>query len=135
MRVKIGRVTLQFPKEVLSEYYKPINEPEEVLLGWIKKVLNADDVEIINENNIDINKLIEGKRKKTLDNIIKVCNYIEKRYYVNQKPINFLEVAYKTGLSLSTIKRYLKGILKDKEIVTIPKDELIELIEYNLFGQ
>ena len=133
MKVKLGRVTIKFPKTILEENYQPINEYEMAIRNWIVEKLNNNEIEIIPDTNFDLEKLIEGKRKKTYENIRKIASFIEKQYYVKQKPISFLEVAYKTGLSLPTIKRYLKGILKDKEIVTISKDELIEKIANNLF--
>ena len=133
MKVKLGRVTIKFPKTILEENYQPANKYEEIVRNWIVEKLNNNEIEIIPDANFDLEKLIEGKRKKTYENIRKIALFIERQYYVKQKPISFIEIAYKTGLSLPTIKRYLKGILKDKEIVTISKDELIEKIANNLF--
>ena len=129
MRIKIGRITIQLRKALLFENCEPITGNERELINWLKEVVETDNYEIIKDDNIDVKKMIDAKRKKTLENIIKISSFIEKKYYVNQKPVSFVELAYKTGLSISTIKRYLKNILKDKEIVTITKDELIEKIK------
>jgi len=132
MKIKTGRITIQFPKTLLNENYEPINEYEEIVRNWVFEKIQNNELEVIDDTNIDTKKLLDAKRKKMLENITKLASFIERKYYVNQKPISFLEVAYKTGLSISTIKRYLKGILKDKEIVTMPKDELIEKIKENV---
>ena len=129
MRIKIGRVIIQLQRALLSENYKPITGNERELIVWLKSVIESGNCEIIKDDNIDVKKMVDAKRKKTLENIIKVSNFIDKKYYVNNKPISFVEISYKTGLSISTIKRYLKNILKDKEIVTITKDELVEKIK------
>ena len=132
MRVKIGNTILQFSAKILNDNYKTINESEKSLIDFFKNALNSGIITKLNDRQIDVNILKEGKRKKMIENITKLANFIEKKYYVNKSRINFVEVSYKTGLSISTIKRYLKNILKDKSIVTIQKDDLINRIKNNL---
>ena len=132
MRVKIGNTILQFSAKILNDNYKTINESEKSLIDFFKNALNNGIITKLNDRQIDVNILKEGKRKKMIENITKLANFIEKKYYVNKSRINFVEISYKTGLSISTIKRYLKNILKDKSIVTIQKDDLINRIKNNL---
>ena len=132
MRVKIGNTILQFSAKILNDNYKTINESEKSLIDFFKNAINSGIITKLNDRQIDVNILKEGKRKKMIENITKLANFIEKKYYVNKSRINFVEVSYKTGLSISTIKRYLKNILKDKSIVTIQKDDLINRIKNNL---
>jgi hypothetical protein len=133
-KVRIGNSIIQFSKSILNDNYIPKNQDEKEFIDFIKRKKTLGKLEILQEQNIDIEKLKEGKRKKMLKNIEKLADFIDKKYYVNKKPVNFIEIAYKTGLSLSTIKRYLKNILKDNEIPDVlhQKKYLIDKIKKNL---